>query len=178
MVQVGLRGYAPRPDGLLGKKESVKRLFKTQGHFIRYGEGLNAQGYRLASLRSFSTLQAAIRGVRLDVAELEADGVKPPLSLAVRFEHQTKSGKFKDSEIVALWKRGRFVWVDPEFKDAKRNEILSRNSAIQSLPSVPLSADPHGRKRKKGRHVHRSKSFDGHRDARRPHDTKVRRIRD
>lgn len=69
--------------------------------------------------RAFSSLGAAIRGVRLDVAELEADGLPTPLSLAVSYEHVTRSGAFKDSEVVALWKRGRFVWVDPLFKSGR-----------------------------------------------------------
>jgi hypothetical protein len=92
--------------------------FKAPPRFVRYGQG-ELTAHRMGRCRSFSTLQAAIRGVRLDVAELEADGVKLPLSLAVWYEHRTRAGMFEDSEIAAVWKRGRFVWVDSELKKVK-----------------------------------------------------------
>jgi hypothetical protein len=78
-------------------------------------------------MRSYSSLRAAIRGVRLDVAEVEADGYRCPLEIAVRYEHYDAGGSFKDSEVVALWKRGRFVWVDSAFKEKRAREKLSRN---------------------------------------------------
>jgi hypothetical protein len=60
-------------------------------------------------------------GVRMDMAEFEADGVTPPLFVAIWYEHPKRGDRPTDTEIVALCKRGRFVWVDPVFKRAERS---------------------------------------------------------
>jgi len=96
----------------------MKRLYKAL-RFTRYGTGSN-RAHRMGRFRSFATLKAALRGCRLDLAELEADGLKQPLDFAIRYEHLNRAGEFVDSETVALWKRGRFVWVDPIFKKRER----------------------------------------------------------
>jgi hypothetical protein len=48
----------------------------------------------------------------LELANLEADGTKMPLEVIIRLEHYTPRGKFKDSEVVAIFKRGRLIWRD------------------------------------------------------------------
>lgn len=93
----------------------MKRPFKAGPRFTRYGMGGRYDATRMGRWRSYKTLRAAICGVRLDLAELEADGLKLPLSVTIGFEHFKKNGEFLDSEIVAIWKRGRFVWKDPKF---------------------------------------------------------------
>lgn len=75
----------------------------------------------MGRFRSFSTLAAALRGCRLDLAELQASDLPLPLDFAIRYEHRNNLGEFVDSETVALWKRGRFVWVDPLFRQMERS---------------------------------------------------------
>lgn len=69
--------------------------------------------------RSYMTLRAALTGIRLDVAELKADGRRIPLCIAISYEYHKANGDYLDSETVAIWKRGRFVWVDPLFRGAR-----------------------------------------------------------
>lgn len=95
----------------------MRRPFRTHGKFYRNGEGDHG---RMSRFRSFCTLRAALNGVRKDIAELEADGVKLPAWTAIWYE-------LPDSEIVAIWKRGRFVWVDPLFK--KMESSLTRRES-------------------------------------------------
>jgi hypothetical protein len=95
--------------------EAMKRPFKCARQFTRYGLGGRYSGTEFGRWRSFKTLRAAVHATRLDLAEIEADGYKLPLCVTVHFEHYKRNGVFFDSEIVAIWKRGRIVWRDPVF---------------------------------------------------------------
>jgi hypothetical protein len=122
----------------------MRRSFKFAGRFVRCGEGVDFDGYRMGRWRAFSTLRAAIRGMRLDMAELEADGLAAPLSVAIFHERRTRGGEFKDSEIVAIWKRGRIIWKDAAFVARERAKLCTRRRATPrveirfALGSPPL----------------------------------------
>jgi hypothetical protein len=96
--------------------------------FFRNGQGENYDCYALGRWASYRTLCAAIRGTRLAVAEVEADGRELPLSIAITYQHYTKNGHWRDSEIVAIWKRGRFVWRDSKF-------VRRENAKVHRKPS-------------------------------------------
>lgn len=95
----------------------MRKPFGTTGKFYRNGTAI-PEHLQLSSHRSFATLRAALTGVRLDLAEVIADGFKPPLEVLIWYQHPKKRGQnYGDTEIVAVWKRGRFVWVDRLFKE-------------------------------------------------------------
>lgn len=122
------------------------RRFKA-ARFVRDGTVVGGNmlwGYRLGVWRSFKTLHAAITGVRLDIAELEADGVELPEETVVRHEQVDQNGSLLTSEIVAIWKRGRFMWVDPVFRKMERG-LLQRERPLRS--SLVEKPDRRGRNR-------------------------------
>ena len=84
-------------------------------------DGFNDSRGRSFGWRAWSSLSRAVLGIRRETAEIEADGRKPPSEIVVRFRIEDKHGDYLDSEIVAIWKRGRFVWIDPYFKQAEKN---------------------------------------------------------